>query len=91
MRRYFDLFGEPPTVLAWDPSSWWRAPGWRDEYRRRWEREAWPHTVTVQMVCGSWNAAIEASGFIKLPDDGSGPAVRRWMLEEGTTREREAV
>jgi hypothetical protein len=61
IRRWTDLFGEPPTLADWDASRARRAKQeWRAE---RWESGDWPTTRMVRSAFGTMSAAIRAAGL----------------------------
>lgn len=61
IEAWTERFGEPPTVLDWNPSLA-RARGEHpraDRFDR--ERPRWPVSAAVGYHCGSWNAALAAA------------------------------
>jgi hypothetical protein len=76
IRRWVDLYGEPPSAADWDP---YHARRLGDEARAaRYEEGDWPHMGTAFNAFGSWNAAIEAAGFkARAPHGGAGNQWRR--------------
>lgn len=63
IRDWNDHFGAPPSAMDWNPKQaiahgcQWKADRYYATGRK------WPSVWTVQALCGSWNAALEAAGF----------------------------
>lgn len=85
IRLWAELYGAPPVAQDWSAT----AARVNPERWARWDRFDWPGLRAVQDVFGSWNAAIEAAGFMpnkpgrhrrgaRLGDD---PDVRRDAAE----------
>lgn len=62
MQAWAELYGGPPTSLAWSPAQARRSSS-DPEVVARFAGGDWPNAATVVRLFGSWNAAIEASGF----------------------------
>lgn len=77
--RYFaERYGQPPSAQKWSPSL--ARQGNRDDLAERfYEDGCWPHTNSVLVLFGSWNAAIAAAGFTPRRPGQRGPGV--WSAE----------
>lgn len=61
IRRWNELYGEPPTLADWEPSrARQRGQAWRAE---RWEAGDWPSTRQVRAQFGTMSAAVRAAGL----------------------------
>jgi hypothetical protein len=81
IRRWAELYGEPPTMMDWEPARARRlGPGWRAE---RFECDRWPSSRVVRRQFSSFNMAVEAAGYRPRPAPSrqrqnlSGPQARR--------------
>jgi hypothetical protein len=61
IREYARIYGRPPASTDWNPAHA-RKLGHPEKARQFYDDACWPATVTVILVFGSWNAAIEAAG-----------------------------
>jgi hypothetical protein len=92
IQRWADRYGEPPTSVDWDAARARRVGHvWR---ATRFEAGEWPSTRVTSGVFGSFNAAIEAAGYIprpapvRLKPNLAGPqsvlaAIREWTRRYG--------
>ena len=87
IRWWADSYGDPPAVPDWSPTT---ARYLGDEARAlRFERHhdagQVPWFMTVVRMFLSWNAAIEAAGFVpRQPNGGGGNQLRRRRMRERT-------
>lgn len=67
IRDWVDEHGTPPTAFHWNPEEAIRHghPEWAVYYRAT--RHRWASSSDAQRIFGSWSAAIEAAGFLPLP------------------------
>jgi hypothetical protein len=62
IRRWNDLYGEPPTMADWDP---YRARQLGQEWRiARFDEGDWPSAKTVRNHFGRLSAAVAAAGLV---------------------------
>lgn len=65
IRDYNDQYGHPPSARDWNPGM--ARKHYRDDISDRFYEDAcWPNQTTVNVVFGSWNAAMTAAGFTPL-------------------------
>lgn len=65
IRRWATLYGEPPSMIDWEPA---RARRLGQEWRaERFESDEWPTARVVCGLFGSFNVAIEAAGLQPRP------------------------
>jgi hypothetical protein len=62
IRRWYELYGEPPTTADWDPYKARQiAQQWRAE---RYHAGDWPSTKSVRNHFGRMSAAVAAAGLV---------------------------
>lgn len=62
IRRWNDLYGEPPTMADWDP---YRARYLGQEWRvERYDEAPWPSAKSVRNHFGRLSDAVAAAGFV---------------------------
>jgi hypothetical protein len=90
IRRWTARYGEPPSMVDWEPSRARRlSQSWRAD---RFESERWPSVRVVRLQFATFNAAIEAAGLIPRPAPSrrltnlSGPAAITEAMIEWTRR-----
>ena len=65
VRRWFETYGDPPTMTDWEPA---RARRLKQDWRaQRFEGGGWPSARMVRGQFSTFNAAIEAAGLTPRP------------------------
>lgn len=68
IRRWAELFGDPPSAIDWDLNMARRkcGPDRLLEIENRHKVHDWPPRQTTIAHFGRWNLAIEAAGFVPV-------------------------
>lgn len=78
IREWAELYGEPPAMPDWSPSSARHLGNPERAERFLSANGRWPWATKVHQRFGSWNAALEAAGFKpRAPHGGDGNQLRR--------------
>lgn len=78
IREWVARYGQTPAAYEWDPAIYKAKGGMNPEVRRRYRQHNWPATNTVINHFGSWNAGMEAAGFVPRGSSKRGPD--RWVI-----------
>jgi transposase-like protein len=71
MQEWATIYGEPPTNNDWNPYGARRLGDEERAQRYLAQPGYWPEHMAVYRHWGSWNAAIEAAGFVANAPNGS--------------------